>query len=267
MILLTKEEYKGSKTKKTKKKKKTTAIILISFILISIAVLCVLSLTVFFKAESFEISGSKTYTDDQIISVSGIELGDNLIRIPIGDASESIRTKLPFISSVEIERSFPSTVKITVKETKEEILISNGKKLYSADLSGKILKEYKVSAPDSLILFTVSTKTELREGYKISFENERESELFENYIELIKTKKFKVNFVNTADSFDSYVKLEDRMIVLFGSSSYFDEKLSYLESGYSKIPSNSTGIFDLSSWTPESNTPRFRPQSIEGYEK
>ena len=263
---MTKEQYKSSGTKKGKKKKKSTVIVLISLFLILVTVLLILSLTVFFKIENFDISGSKTYTEAQIIEVSGLETGDNLIRISPDEISENICSELPFIKSVEIKRSFPSTVKITVKETKEEIIISNGKKRYSADLSGKILKEYVGDVSDELILFTVSKDVTLKNGENITFASEREEELFKCYTELINSDLFKVNFVNISDPFDSYVKIEDRMIVLFGSSTHFEEKKSYLVSGYPKISSDLVGIFDLSSWTPESNSTRFRPQSISSYE-
>ncbi len=263
---MTKEQYRGGTPKKTKKKKKTAAIVFTSFVLILIAVFCVLSLTVFFKIEKIEIKGSLTYTDEEIIAVSKIKTGDNLIRIPTGDISENLQTELPFISSVKLERNFPSTLKITVTETKEELQITNGQKNLTADLGGKILKTYHGAVSEELIPFTVSKTAKLEPGKVIEFKNDREEELFYLYISFLESGKFKVNFVNISDPYDSYVKIEDRIIVKLGSSSYFDEKLSYLVSGYPKLSENVSGIFDLSSWTPETDTPRFRPQSIDEYQ-
>ncbi len=266
MIKLTKEQYKGSVPQKNKKKKKSAAIVVTSVVMLMIAVFCILSLTVLFKIERIEIDGNLTYSDEEVISVSGVEAGDNLIRVSGEKVSSSLQSKLPFISSVKTTRKFPSTLKITVEETKEELCIYNGSKYYSADLSGKVLKGYYGAVSEELISVTVPKSTSLTAGEKISFESERETELFEEYTELIESDMFTVNFVNISDQFDSYVKIEDRIIVKFGSVSYFEEKLAYLSSGLPKLPNDVTGVFDLSTWTPENDTPRFRPQSIAEYE-
>lgn len=263
---MTKEQYRGGAPKKVKKKKKTAAIVFTSLVLILIAVFCVLSLTVFFKIEKIEIKGSTNYTDDEIIDVLTVKTGDNLIRVSTDDISEKLQYDLPFISSVKIERKFPSTLKITLTETEESIYITNGKKGFSCDKNGKILKTYHGAASEELIPFTVSNTAQIEPGHKIVFKNNREEELFYLFADFLKSGKFKVNFVNISDPFDSYVKIEDRIIVKFGSSSYFEEKLSYLISGYPKLSENSSGIFDLSAWTPKTNTPRFRPQSIDEYQ-
>lgn len=264
---MTKEQYRSGTPKKNKKKKKTAAIVFTSFVLILIAVFCVLSLTVFFKIEKIEIKGSVTYTDEEVIAVTEVETGDNLIRVPTEDISEKLKSELPYISSVKFERKFPSTLKITVTETEEMICISNGQKTSAADINGKVLKTYHGAVSEELVPFTVSKTVKLEPGQTVDFKNDREEELFDLYIDFLKSEKFKVNFVNICDPFDSYVKIEDRIIVKFGSASYFDEKLSYLISGYPKLSENERGIFDLSSWTPETNTPRFRPQSIDEYQK
>ncbi len=267
MINLTKEQYRGSaRNRKSKNKKNKGAAITVIFLLLcAIAVFCVLSLTVFFKTEVIKVEGNSTYTDSEIISASSVEKGDNLIRISREKVSEKLISDLPFIKSVKIKRDFPSTVIIVVEETTEDIYIKNSNKYYSADMTGKILKKYDQLPSDEKILFVVSKDTKTTPGKTISFKNNREFELFEAYLKVIKSELYDINSVNIDGRFDSYMIIENRMVAKFGSSSFFEEKLGYFKSGYSKISSTSTGVFDLSSWTPQSNVPRFRPQSIESY--
>ncbi len=267
MIKLTKEQYRSTagKKKNQKSKKNRAAITMICLLLCAIAVFCVLSLTVFFKTEAIKVEGNVTYTDSQIISASSVKIGDNLIRISEEKVAEKLVSGLPFIKSVKIERDFPSTAIIVVEETTEEIYITNGIKHFSADTNGKILKPYNKRPEDNKIVFKVSKDTKIIPGQKISFKRDRELEVFEAYLDVVESELYSINSVNIEDQFDSYMIIENRMVVKFGSSSYFEEKLGYFKSGYSKIPTNSTGIFDLSSWTPESNVPRFRPQSIDSY--
>lgn len=263
---MTREYYNGKEKKRPVKKKKTKAIVLTSLLLITIAVLCVLSLTVFFRIDNIQVVGNTSYTDSEIIEVSDIVKGDNLIRVPTGKVKEALTTKLPFVSEVKIDRKFPSTVKITVKETEEVLMIDNGKTKVSADLNGKVLKKYS-KAKEGLIGVTLSAECELKPGRNIVFKNDRESELFNNYLDLINSDLYDINFINISDAFNSYIKIDDRIIVSFGSATYFEEKLAFLNSGYKKISENASGIFDLSGWTPDNNTPRFKPQSVDEYKK
>lgn len=265
------KESKGAISKKTKeirrkKRKKRLISALVVVLVLSVLALCALSLTVFFKTAKIDVKGNTVYTAEEIISVAGIDIGDNLILISDKRVEETLKVKLPFVNEVNIERSFPDTLKITVKETKEEICFANSKAYYSANKDGKILKKYKAT-PENLIRVTVSDKVEFKTGRKVIFSNEREEELYNNFFNMINTYNYDVSFVNISDPFSSYMKLEDRIIVKMGSSSYFQNKSDYLKASLTGIGKEDEGVFDLSAWTPENNQPVLTYCDISSYEK
>ncbi len=260
------ESAKKAKIQKKKRRKRHLITALIVFLLVAIITLCVLSVTVFFKITTVSVSGSTSYTAKEIVSAAGIEAGDNLMILNAGRISEKLQTKLPFIDEVKVEKTFPDTVKLIIKETREEIYFSNGKDIYSANKKGKIIKEYD-TAPENLIMVTVSDKTEFKTGSKIEFAALREKELYDNYFNMINTYEYEVNFINISDPFASYMKLENRLIVKFGSSAYFQNKSDYLKASLAGISKDAEGVFDLSAWTPDNNQPVLTYSDISSYEK
>ena len=166
---------KAKKRKKARKTKQAAPILMLLFVILLIT-FAVLSLTVFFKTEDIKVEGSKTYTAQEIISCAEIKKGDNLFLLSKDKISERLETRLPFICGVELVRDFPSTVKLIIKETKEEVCFVNANGVFSADWSGKVIKKYS-EIPENIVMITVSDKAVITEGKKINFENEREAEL------------------------------------------------------------------------------------------
>lgn len=255
-----------AKQRKRRRRKKQAAVILVLILLISMVTLVVLSLTVFFKTAEIKIEGSKTYTAEEIISAAEISIGDNLFLLSESKISERLQKQLPFIDEVKLERVLPETLKITVSETKEEICFLKGTDIFSANKKGKVIKEY-TALPENMIWVTVSDDTKLSAGSMVSFVSEREADLFDSFFKMVDEYDFDVNFINISDPYDSYMKLENRLIIKFGSGSYFENKAAYLKAGLGGVSENATGVFDLSGWTPENNQPVLTYGDISAYEK
>jgi len=72
--------------------------------------------TVFFRVETVAVSGNSRYTEEDVVSASGIELGDNLYGLNKVKVSEQLRQQLPYVGEVTIRRALPSTIVIAVTE-------------------------------------------------------------------------------------------------------------------------------------------------------
>ncbi len=262
------EAMRKAKKNKRKRRKKQTAFALTIILVVAFVTLAVLSFTVFFKAETISVVGSSMYTAEEIISAADINAGDNLFVTYMSEKSisEKLQKKLPFIDQAEVEFSLPNTLIVTVSETIEELCFSNGKKYFSSNSSGKIIKQYPL-APEEMFFITVSEKTKFYEGESVIFETDREKELFNRFMSLIEEYEYDVNFINISDPYNSYMKIEDRIIVKFGSSSYFNNKATYLKAALDGIANSAKGVFDLSGWTPQNNQPVLTYGDISEYEK
>ncbi len=72
--------------------------------------------TVFFRVETVTVTGNQRYTQEEIIAASGIQMGDNLYALNKVRIDRKIRTQLPYVGELSINRALPSTILITVTE-------------------------------------------------------------------------------------------------------------------------------------------------------
>ncbi len=82
----------------------------------TIVIAVVLGVSVFFKVESVEVSGSEKYTAWDVRQASGIKDGENLLTFNRAKVSGRIISKLPYVGSVHIGIKLPGTVHIEIVE-------------------------------------------------------------------------------------------------------------------------------------------------------
>lgn len=62
------------------------------------------------------VTGNQRYTQEEIIAASGIQMGDNLYALNKVSIDRKIRTRLPYVGELSINRALPSTIRIDVTE-------------------------------------------------------------------------------------------------------------------------------------------------------
>lgn len=260
------ESVKKAKKSKRRRKAKRARKIFVCFLFVLIAAFCVLSLTVFFKTSEIKIEGNSTYTSEEIINISNIKNGDNLFLLNKDEISATLEKNLPFIKEAMIEIKLPETVVIKVSETEEQVCFKSGNKFFSADYDGKILKEYS-EKPDALTIITVSDKNNFTTGNNAKLNSELEETVIYKFLGLINEFGANVNSINVLDPYQSYMRIDNRFIVKFGSVSELEYKAAYLKAMLKKMPDTQTGIIDLSVWSNGNQKAYFTEQSIVEYQE
>ena len=69
-----------------------------------------------FKIDTIQVVGESRYDPQEIISLSGVEKGENLITIDTAEGEAAIMSRMPYLETVRIKRKIPSTVNIEVTE-------------------------------------------------------------------------------------------------------------------------------------------------------
>ena len=96
---------------------------------------------VFFRVNDVAVSGESKYTAQEIIDVTGVQQGDNLLLLPRNQIVKRILTQLPYVSNVNLRLSLPDTLLISVTAA----LVQGGEGWWIIDARGKLLEQ--VSAP------------------------------------------------------------------------------------------------------------------------
>lgn len=113
--------------------------------------------TVFFQVETIVVSGNSRYTQEEIIAAVDVHIGDNLFRMNKFQRIEQAEELLPYLESMTIRRSLPSTLTITVKEWEAVAQVPGGEENWLISVGGKLLEQ----APPDLGAIAVTGLTAL----------------------------------------------------------------------------------------------------------
>ena len=113
---------------------------LLSVLLILAAIIA--GCIVFFRVEEITVTGSTTYTEQQIIDAAGVEMEDNLFLVQKVPTGRKILNALPYIKDVNIRRALPNGLLITVNECiPVAALEGEGDSWWILDSSAKLLEQ------------------------------------------------------------------------------------------------------------------------------
>ena len=102
---------------------------------------------IFFRVGQVEVRGNSRYTAQEIVDIAGVKQGDNLFTLRSARISWELQSHLPYIRAVSIRRSLPSTLTITVTESRALAAVSHGGSWWLMDRDGKLLE--KTAGPGS----------------------------------------------------------------------------------------------------------------------
>lgn len=100
----------------------------------------VMGATVFFRVEDMVVAGNVRYSTQQVIEATGVEQGDNLFGMNKFETARQIRRKLPYVDGVNIRRSWPDTLVITVTESQAAARVTGELGQWLISKSGKLLE-------------------------------------------------------------------------------------------------------------------------------
>jgi cell division protein FtsQ len=102
----------------------------------------------FFDLREIRFEGSQALTRDELLALSGLRIGANLLRISKDEVTERILAH-PYIKTVEARRILPDKILIAVTERQPAALISYGQRHLALDDEGSCLAELDLAAAES----------------------------------------------------------------------------------------------------------------------
>lgn len=183
--------------KPQQKRKRNMSLHYGAVLLIVLIIFSVLSVTVLFNIETAVISGSSIYTAEEIIAVSGIRGGDNMIRKNLGKAEKTITSELVYIEEAKITRKLPSSVEIVIVPCVETASLQDEGGFMIVSETGKILRLSEEPAEDTQVFYGVNPAEELKVGDTFRSEDEAKTEVIYELMGLSDNQ-----FVSEITSFD-----------------------------------------------------------------
>ncbi len=196
-----------------------------------IAGLCiVLSMTVLFNISLIKVAKKGSYyTEKDIISASGLNVGDNMLRTDFDAAADRIEEMLPYVLEAQIKKTASGNVTITVKDDTASIIFKSENGYAVADSEGKVLEVLsKKPEKSSLIILTTAKKLNAVPGESIGFEDSGEADIYDSLIKALKDADLydKITAVDFSKHSNIKVEYQGRMRIKLGDINDIDAKLA-----------------------------------------
>ena len=111
----------------------------LSILLVAAAIIT--ACVVFFRVNTIEVAGNVRYTAEEIIEASGVKMGDNLIALSGSRVSAAIRTQLPYVEGVALQRAYPDGLVIRVTERVAAASVDSAEGRWLISAQGKLLEK------------------------------------------------------------------------------------------------------------------------------
>ena len=197
--------------------------------LLSVLVICaavVMALTLFFRVDTIEVTGTERYTEKDVIEASGIQLGDNLFLLNKYEAARSIAEQLPYIDieDIRIRRELPDTLLIDVAECGTPLAVIQDGSAWLLSPKGKIVEQLPASQAGD---YAVIDGCALLAALDAAGLTDR------------------VDAIHLDDLSRLTMDYAGRFSVEMEYNADYDRMLQILEAGISKLESNQTGSIRL----------------------
>lgn len=187
-----------------------------------------LAVTIFFKIDSIEVTATEHYTEDELISASGVEIGDNLFTFRTSKVEKELLEKYPYLASVSVTRSLPSTLVIKAVDSVPAAAVNLTSGGYCLiDENGKLLEQAS-TVPEGIPTVTGVTVSDMAEGKYLT--NNSKSEILVDITKVLKEKNIisNVNFINVSCITDVRMCYLGRLDVRLGQADKLKEKIQML---------------------------------------
>lgn len=152
----------------------------IAIVAVILIVGIVLSLTVLFKTQSYEVIGNTLYPEEDIISTCGISKGENIFLAAKGPAEDRIVERFPYIESARVSFSLPDTIRIEVVQARESYLFKVSDTEYLIVSSRGCVLNRTTAPPDYLPVFIGPKLTSGEVGKDVVYEDDTVMEIIKS---------------------------------------------------------------------------------------
>lgn len=253
------EDEKELRRKKRKKRRLITGFVI--FMITALSVAAVLSVTVLFPIKIVKATGSKLYTEKQIVKSSGISEDNNLFTLSAEAVTENLVRNLPYIDSVELKRELPDKITIVVNDATEYACFYADDVYYVISQGGRVINAY-TEQPENTFLIE-GCKAKCKVGKIIEFDDEKKKNLVFSIAENLDDKNVFINKINVSDDFNITLTVEGRFNVILGNKANLDKKIAQLATMIESMDKNATGKIDLSIWREDNRKGSFVAGDIE----
>ena len=213
----------------------------------------VLSLTVLFKAQVYEVTGTTKYSESEIAEASGIGKGQNIFLAPKRSAEKRIKEEFPYVEDVHVGFKIPDTIKIGVEEAVEGYMIKLSDTEYLVvSTKGRILDKTNNKNANNLPIFIGPKPVTGEIGDYVSYEDETLVDMVDSITQTFADNGYQgITEIDATDMADISFTYDNRIKIKLGIPEDLDYKIrtamTIIDENLDKNGSDtSKGVLDVS---------------------
>ena len=215
-----------------------------------ILALIVVSISIFFRVETVEVSGAEICPAEDIVTASDIRTGDSMIFMNRFEAADRVFNASTYIKSATITRKFPSTVIIGVVERVPVASVRIGDSYWLLDSEGRLLEKVEKGSTDGLMNVVGVVPRAPSAGDYISL-GETEKVRRDYLVTLLGLlEKYdlcgNIGTLNMSDTTDVTFDYLERYTVRLGQDDNLNDKVAILDGVVAQLGEYDMGEIDLS---------------------
>ena len=218
---------------KIERKKKKTKKIFKFFILFIIIVSGIVFAMVspIFNIQEIQVFDNNQVSSDTVISLSGLEKGQNLFKFIKYRAIEKIQSN-PYVEEVNIKRKLPNKVQISIKERERNFNVEFLNEYFYMNNQGYILEISEEKLENLPVIQGISTKDEqIVEGNRLDEEDLEKLEIVLQIMNICKNYELdqKISGIDITDKTNYILTIdEENKTIYLGDDSNLSNKMLYV---------------------------------------
>lgn len=220
------DELNSKKKPLSKRQRKMKNILISGVTIVGVLTIgIILSLTVLFKCEKIEVSGSSRYKESDIVSASRLSYGENIFMADKDSASKNIEAKYPYIEDAKISVGIPNKIIINIKEAAPEYYIQSGSRYYIISKDSKILEEVIRRELDIPTISGCKLKNP-KPGQTLNVENEKILTVLNDIANSMESNGVTgIKEIDLSDMANIQLNYQNRITIVIGMPEYIDYKM------------------------------------------
>lgn len=258
------KKIKASKGLITHKKRKRQIKNFIVFVLTIAIIFCIgIVIKMFFNVEEIIVEGQTRYNTNKIVSMCGINIGENIFFCNSSDGANEIQSVMPYIDNVKIKRKLPNKIVIDVSETTAQYAVEYESDYLLISPKGKILERTSEKPKNLLILRGLSIETAELSATLNQVDENAKNALKTIMDSIDKNNLNEITMIDLKLLSNIRVYYQNRVAIIIGIPQNVDYKL---RNAYNiiqtRLSDNVEGILDVSISDSDYKTSYFTEQSL-----
>ncbi len=229
-------------SKRARRRKTNTGLYFFLVLIVVLGIGVLLSVTLLFNINKINIKGEVDYSNETVIKASGIDFGDNLVRLDAKAAEQKILSSMVYVEKADISKKYPDTLEITLEKC---VPVANAE--YDGGVlllspNGKILENIEEPQAD-IITVKGLEPTSFNLGEYITSDDENKAQIYYDIINALgKCKNSNVISIDITDKYNILINYDNRITFEAGNSNEIAYKVKLADTVLEDLNDNKKGI-------------------------